>query len=204
MSSSESDDLIASLLGDIAEPTNYDYYLGADVPTSSSEELFLLFSPIINKTSTLLFISTYAAREIGYMLQAQWDGCNSITVNNLDRIALINAAALLKSEFCAIGDYCDLEYELPDFVTDPELANTKLIANEKYLDYLRYQLELDRICCKFVGTSIYLITLGILILIIADLKIGILIVIVGSAIVVTAISISLLFRMKCKEKLPNL
>jgi hypothetical protein len=45
--------------------------------------------------------------------------------------------------------------------------------------------------------------LGILILIIANLKIGILIVVFGSAIVATAIAISSLFRRKCKKELPN-
>lgn len=64
---------------------------------------------------TLLFSSTWAAKELAYMLRGDWDGVNAVTIYQPDSIAVKNALDLLKLElgqeeieFCHVGECCSV------------------------------------------------------------------------------------------------
>ena len=61
----------------------------------------------------LLFSSARLAREVAYMLRSNWDGVNTVTVNEPDPVAIHNVLELLKLELepdvvdcCQSGEYC--------------------------------------------------------------------------------------------------
>ena len=52
----------------------------------------------------LLFTSCNAARDVAFMLNGEWDGCNSVTLNKKDEVAINTAARLMESAWCYQGD----------------------------------------------------------------------------------------------------
>lgn len=83
---------------------------------------------------TMLFGSTLAAREIAYMLRADWDGVNAVTIYKPDSVAVQNALDLLRLELgqkeiecCHVRECCALI--LPP--TAP--PNSKLISTAELL-----------------------------------------------------------------------
>ncbi len=55
-------------------------------------------------SDTILFDSINAAQEIAFMLGAEWDECNGVTISSYDEIAINTAAKLHNSSWCKTGD----------------------------------------------------------------------------------------------------
>ncbi|GAB1541303.1 hypothetical protein NUACC21_39740 [Scytonema sp. NUACC21] len=53
--------------------------------------------------SILLFNSIAAAQDIAYMLNGEWDGCNSVTISKCDEVAVNAAASLTEAQWCYQG-----------------------------------------------------------------------------------------------------
>lgn len=51
----------------------------------------------------LLFGSSEAAKDIAFMLNGQWDGCNSVVLCKCDQAAINTAASLVGAEWCYEG-----------------------------------------------------------------------------------------------------
>lgn len=86
---------------------------------------------------TLLFSSTWAAKELAYMLRGDWDDVNAVTIYQTDLVALHNALALLKLElgqeeieFCHAGEYCSvlLLPSIPLFSNTPRSGKSVMTA----------------------------------------------------------------------------
>lgn len=69
---------------------------------------------------TFLFYVSEAAQQVAWMLCGEWDGLNTVTLNNYDEVALATAANLAGSEFCCVGQACVIERHIP---TLSELAH---------------------------------------------------------------------------------
>jgi uncharacterized protein YjbI with pentapeptide repeats len=52
---------------------------------------------------TVLFDSNYAAQEIAFMLNGEWDECNAVTMPKCDEIAINTAANLIGATWCYQG-----------------------------------------------------------------------------------------------------
>lgn len=86
---------------------------------------------------TLLFSSTWVARELAYMLRGDWDGVSAVTIYQPDSVALQNALALLKlelgqekTEFCHAGEYCSvlLFPSITPFYNTPRSGKSVMMA----------------------------------------------------------------------------
>lgn len=51
----------------------------------------------------LLFDSIAAAKDIAYMLNAQWDECNGVVITKCDEVAVHTAASLMEASWCYQG-----------------------------------------------------------------------------------------------------
>ncbi|MEW6499752.1 MAG: pentapeptide repeat-containing protein, partial [Cyanobacteriota bacterium] len=51
----------------------------------------------------LLFDSLYAAQEIAFILDGEWDGCNGVILLKKDELAVNTAAKLVGAQWC----YCE-------------------------------------------------------------------------------------------------
>lgn len=81
---------------------------------SGYQDLLQQFSSVLNQFSGLkpftqasdifLFDSSTAAQDIALMLNAEWDGCNSISMPSVDEVALNTAAQLVGASWCKSGD----------------------------------------------------------------------------------------------------
>lgn len=64
----------------------------------------------------LLFETQEAAREVAFMLQCEYDGCNMITLPPVyDTLALRTAIDLTGADFCFDGDHYPLVIPLPNY-----------------------------------------------------------------------------------------
>lgn len=95
---------------------------------------------------TMLFNSTVAATEVAYMLRAEWDGVNAVTMYQPDLVAVRNALALLKLElgqeeveYCQAGECCTL---IPSSIapTFENRSGKSLMVAEELLDALWEEL----------------------------------------------------------------
>ena len=62
------------------------------------------FPSLKHNSQVILFDSTASARELAFMLDGEWDNCNSVTLTKHDREAIEIAAALIKAQWCYCGD----------------------------------------------------------------------------------------------------
>lgn len=51
----------------------------------------------------ILFDECAAAKEVAFMLNGQWDGCNSVSLNKCDEVAINVAASLMAAKWCYGG-----------------------------------------------------------------------------------------------------
>jgi uncharacterized protein YjbI with pentapeptide repeats len=83
------------------------------------QELLKTFLPSQKpKSFVILFDSIESAEELAFMLDGEWDNCNSIKLTKFDREAVSEAAALMEAQWCCCGDNITLL---------PKLAETVLI-----------------------------------------------------------------------------
>ncbi len=57
---------------------------------------------------TLLFDSCYAAENVAFMLNGQWDKFNSVVLSVVDEIAVETAAKIVEAKWCYRGKSCPL------------------------------------------------------------------------------------------------
>ena len=69
------------------------------------QQLTQTFSPSQGRNfQVVLFDSTASASEIAFMLDGEWDNCNSVTLSKYDKVAVSEAAALVEAKWCRCGD----------------------------------------------------------------------------------------------------
>jgi len=57
---------------------------------------------------SFLFNSVKAAQEVAYALRGRWDGYNGVNFLAHDYVALRLATALCNTEYCEVGNKCDI------------------------------------------------------------------------------------------------
>ncbi|MDF5721675.1 MAG: pentapeptide repeat-containing protein [Rhizonema sp. PD37] len=80
--------------------------------------------------SVLLFESVAGAQEIAFMLNGKWDGCNGVTVNKCDEVAINAAAALVTNAWC----YSGVSFALLKRLTSHELLQRYAIGERNFIN----------------------------------------------------------------------
>lgn len=75
---------------------------------SSLRDAIVRLSARSGKNRVLLFDSRDAAYNVAFMLDGQWDECNSVVIPTSDEIAIKTAASLVEARWCDSGKSCAL------------------------------------------------------------------------------------------------
>ncbi|AFY88685.1 pentapeptide repeat protein [Chroococcidiopsis thermalis PCC 7203] len=75
---------------------------------SSLRDAIVGLSDRSGENRVLLFDSRDAAYNVAFMLDGQWDECNSIVIPTSDEIAIKTAASLVEARWCDSGNFCIL------------------------------------------------------------------------------------------------
>lgn len=69
------------------------------------QQLTKTFLPRQKHHSHVILLDRIAsASELAFMLDGEWDNCNSVTLTKYDRVAISSAVALIGAEWCRCGD----------------------------------------------------------------------------------------------------
>ena len=113
------------------------------------QQLTQTFLPIQKGDRVILFDSVASANELAFMLGGEWDNCNSVTLAQYDRIAVVEAAALIGAKWCCSGDRIAL---LPK-VAETVLLERYRLGERNFINANLRCSRLDRQCLKGVNLS---------------------------------------------------
>ncbi|OWY69871.1 low-complexity protein [cyanobacterium TDX16] len=75
---------------------------------SSWRDAIVRLSDRAGENRVLLFDSRDAAYNVAFMLDGEWDECNSVVIPTSDEIAIKTAASLVEARWCDSGKFCTL------------------------------------------------------------------------------------------------
>lgn len=98
---------------------------------------------------TLLFDSCYAAENVAFMLDGQWDKCNSVVLSALNEIAIETAAKIVEARWCYAGKSCTL---LPKLSVE--------VLKRRYAVGDRHFINANLMCADLSNLNLSQINLG--------------------------------------------
>jgi len=78
----------------------------------------------------ILFDSPNAASDIAFMLGGDWDDCNGVEIDKVDKIAISTAANLIQAEWC----YQGASQAILDRLTNDKLLNRYAIGDRNFVN----------------------------------------------------------------------
>lgn len=106
----------------------------------------------------ILFDSIKCAEEVSFAINGKWDQCNGVELIDCDKEALDFAASLSESDYCEVGDACNLQrgfkfnisdLEMPKIAS--EMANT--FNQNTQEDVTQFWESLSKVAQDFSGQA---------------------------------------------------